>query len=166
MRTLMTLALLVAFPSSLLAQDPAPPPSPTPLTDQGVVLTQEIVLSRELTIEAPTPEPLPERTPTYERKLFWLGLGLALTGAVLTGLAVTSERESDLSNENPNTRINVNLAPCGTRPDDTNLPIADCKVHSGLLSFGLGVTAAGTGLVWYSIDAAHSAPAIQYRVRF
>ena len=149
MRTLITLALLVALPSMGFAQDPAPLPSQTPLTDQGVILTQEIVLSRELTIEAPPPEPLPERKTTYERKLFWLGLGLALTGAVLTGLAVTSERESDLSNENPNARLNVHLAPCGTNPEDTNLPIADCKVHEGLLYFGLGVTAAGTGLVWY-----------------
>lgn len=161
---LITLLLLVAFPSTLWAQDPAPQPPPTPIIEQAITITtEEIVLSRELT----SPQQVPQQSSPYQRKLFWLGLALAVTGAVITGVAVTTARESDLSQEHPAARINVHLAPCGTDPLETDLPIADCKVNDGLLYLGLGVTAAGTALTVYSLAVPPTpAPMLQYKVRF
>lgn len=87
-------------------------------------------------------------TKTYRKEmrepiLFWTGAALVGAGA-LTGIAaLTWERESDLELEHRNTRLGRDLAPCGTSPQRTTLPIADCKIHEGLLWFGASMLVGG-----------------------
>jgi hypothetical protein len=75
--------------------------------------------------------------------LFWAGAGLVAGGTIVAVAALTWERDSDLSLEDVNTRLGRDLAPCGTDPKKTRMPIADCKVNSGLLWLGGGMLAGG-----------------------
>jgi hypothetical protein len=92
-----------------------------------------------------------QHTTTYSTQmrsplLFWSGVALVAGGAVVTIAGVTWEQQSDLSLENANTRLGRDLAPCGTDPNVTRLPVADCKTNTGLLLLGSGM-AVGGGLL-------------------
>ena len=104
----------------------------------------------------------PIRSPTF----VWIGIGLVTVGTVAAILAVTSEQHSDLSNEQINVRINRDLAPCGSDPDTTRLPIADCKPNYPLLGIGLGMQGAGAAMILYGSRPVPMGPALQFRVRF
>ena len=78
--------------------------------------------------------------------MFWSGVALVATGAVVSVSAVTWAKQSDLSHEDVNTRLNRDIAPCGTDPTVTRLPVADCKPNTGLLVLGSGL-AVGGGLL-------------------
>jgi hypothetical protein len=90
-------------------------------------------------------------TTTYSTQMrspamFWSGVALVAGGAVITVAGVTWAQESDLSLENPDTRLGRDLAPCGTDPARTSQPIADCRPNTGLLLLGSGL-AVGGGLL-------------------
>jgi hypothetical protein len=97
------------------------------------------------------------KTPTgfyYEEDMkhpmiFWAGAGLAGIGVLGALAAVTTRRDSDLSEEDPNTRLGRDLAPCGTSPKRTPLPIADCKVNAPLLTIGIVSASAGVLMMVY-----------------
>jgi hypothetical protein len=93
----------------------------------------------------------PPTTTTYSTRMrspvmFWSGVGLVAGGAIVSIAAVTWAQDSDLSLEDRNTRLGRDLAPCGTEPSVTRLPIADCKSNTGLLLLGSGL-AVGGGLL-------------------
>jgi hypothetical protein len=104
----------------------------------------------------------PIRSPTF----VWIGIGLVAVGSVAAILSVTSEQHSDLSDEQINVRINRDLAPCGSDPDTTNLPIADCKPNYPLLSIGVGMQAAGAAMILYGSRPVTLGPSVAWRVRF
>lgn len=90
-------------------------------------------------------------TTTYSTQMrspimFWSGVALVAGGAVVSISAVTWAQSSDLSLEDANTRLGRDLAPCGTDPQRTKQPIADCKANTGLLLLGSGL-AVGGGLL-------------------
>lgn len=107
-------------------------------------------------------EDQPIKSPTF----VWIGVGLVAIGTVAAILAVTSEQHSDLSNEQINVRINRDLAPCGSDPDTTRLPIADCKPNYPLLGIGLGMQGAGAAMILYGSRPAPMRPTLTWRVRF
>jgi hypothetical protein len=79
----------------------------------------------------------PDVTTTYSTEmrspaLFWAGAALVAAGAVVSVAGFTWERESDLSLEDPNTRLGRDLAPCRTDPSATRL---DCRLqgNTGLI---------------------------------
>src|SRR4030095_8953818 len=78
--------------------------------------------------------------------MFWSGVVLVAGGAAVIISGVTWAQDSDLSLEDANTRLGRDLAPCGTDPQRTRQPIADCKPNTGLLLLGRGM-AVGGGLV-------------------
>ena len=125
-------------------------------------------LTREANRLAQTPysgghwEDQPIKSPTF----VWIGIGLVAVGTLAAILAVTSEQHSDLSNEQINVRINRDLAPCGSDPDTTRLPIADCKPNYPLLGIGLGMQGAGAAMILYGSRPAPMHPALTWRVRF
>jgi hypothetical protein len=71
---------------------------------------------------------------------------LVAGGAAVIISGVTWAQDSDLSLEDANTRLGRDLAPCGTDPQRTRQPIADCKPNTGLLLLGSGM-AIGGGLM-------------------
>jgi len=79
--------------------------------------------------------------------MYWAGIALVIGGAVVDVGALTWAQQSDLSHENPNTRLGRDLAPCGTDPAVTRLPIADCTPHTGLLVLGSAMAAGGGVLI-------------------
>ena len=107
-------------------------------------------------------EDQPIKSPTF----VWIGVGLVAIGTVAAILAVSSEQHSDLSNEQINVRINRDLAPCGSDPDTTRLPIADCKPNYPLLGIGLGMQGAGAAMILYGSRPAPMHPTLTWRVRF
>jgi hypothetical protein len=107
-------------------------------------------------------EKVPIRSPTF----VWVGVGLVAIGSVAAIVAVTSQQQSDLSEEQNNVRLNRDLAPCGSDPDTTNLPIADCKPNYPLLWIGVGLQAAGGAMILYGSRPAPMGPSIGFRVRF
>lgn len=107
-------------------------------------------------------EERPIKSPTF----VWIGIGLVAIGTVASILAVTSEQHSDLSHENINVRINRDLAPCGTDPAQTRLPIADCKPNFPLLGIGLGMQGAGAAMILYGSQPASYGPSLKFKVRF
>jgi len=91
------------------------------------------------------------RTTTYSTgmrspAMFWSGATLVATGAIVDIAAVTWAKDSDLTHEDVNTRLNRDIAPCGTDPTVTRLPVADCKPNTGLLILG-STLAVGGGLL-------------------
>jgi hypothetical protein len=108
----------------------------TPAAAQGPIARSVTRQAEELTTKR-------YRKEMREPVLFWTGVALVGAGA-LTGIAaLTWERESDLELEHLNTRLGRDLAPCGTSPQRTTLPIADCKIHEGLLWFGASMLVGG-----------------------
>ena len=90
----------------------------------------------------------PVTTTTYTTRmrsplLFWSGVALVGGGTLVTVAGVTWEQSSDLSLEDLNTRLGRDLAPCGTDPNRTPLPVADCKPNAGLLWLGAGMAVGG-----------------------
>lgn len=81
--------------------------------------------------------------------LFWSGAALVAGGTTAIVASLTWAQESDLSLEDPNTRLGRDLAPCGTEPSRTRLPIADCKTNVGLQVMGILVSAGGGVLMAY-----------------
>jgi len=81
--------------------------------------------------------------------LFWTGTALVGGGALAVIAAQTWAQQSDLSLEDPNTRLGRDLAPCGTDPGRTRVPVADCKTNTGLLVFGILASAGGGVLMAY-----------------
>jgi hypothetical protein len=79
--------------------------------------------------------------------LFWSGVVLASAGVVSSVAALTWAQQSDLSQENINTRLGRDLAPCGSDLNNTRRPVADCKVNAGLLALGVGMLAGGATLM-------------------
>jgi len=107
-------------------------------------------------------EKVPVRSPTF----VWIGIALVTVGTVASVLAVTTEQHSDLSKENINVRVNRDIAPCGSDPDTTRLPIADCKPNYPLLGIGIGMQAAGGAMILYGSRPAPMGPSVGVRVRF
>jgi hypothetical protein len=88
----------------------------------------------------------PDMTTTYTTEmrspvLFWSGLAIVSAGVFITVAGITWEQDSDLSRENPNTRLWRDLAPCGT--ERTLLPVADCKPNASLLWLGSAMEVGG-----------------------
>jgi len=81
--------------------------------------------------------------------LFWSGAALVAGGTIAIVASLTWQQQSDLSLENPNTRLGRDLAPCGTDPSRTRLPVADCKTNTGLQVFGILVSAGGGAMMAY-----------------
>ena len=88
-------------------------------------------------------------TAMHSPPLFWTGTAIVAGGALAVIAAQTWARESDLSLEDPNTRLGRDLAPCGTDPGRTRVPVADCKTNTGLLVFGIIASAGGGVLMAY-----------------
>ena len=107
-------------------------------------------------------EKQPIRSPTF----VWVGIGLVTLGSIAAIVAVTAAQQSDLSAEQLNVRLNRDLAPCGSDPDTTNLPIADCQPNYGLLWIGVGLQGAGAAMILYGSRPAPMGPAVTWRVRF
>jgi len=95
---------------------------------------------------APQPTVTTYSTQMRSPIMFWSGVALVAGGAVVTVAGVTWAQTSDLSLEDANTRLGRDLAPCGTDPQRTAQPIADCKANTGLLLLGSGL-AVGGGLL-------------------
>ena len=104
----------------------------------------------------------PIRSPTF----VWVGIGLVTLGSIAAIVAVTAAQQSDLSAEQLNVRLNRDLAPCGSDPDTTNLPIADCQPNYGLLWIGVGLQGAGAAMILYGSRPAPMGPSVRFRVRF
>lgn len=107
-------------------------------------------------------EKVPIRSPTF----VWVGIGLVALGSVAAIISVTSAQQSDLSAEEINVRVNRDLAPCGSDPNQTHLPIADCKPNYPLLWIGVGLQAAGGAMILYGSRPAPMGPSVGFRVRF
>jgi len=137
MKTLtIVLAMVIGLPAPGLAQGP--------LAAQARAAAVALELER-----AGDPGLVVLRTDMEHPTLFWIGVGLLAGGVLAMVAAVTWDQESDLSNEYRTTRLGTDLAPCGTDPIDTLLPIAECKVNTGLLWVGGGLTTIGGGLMVY-----------------
>jgi hypothetical protein len=89
------------------------------------------------------PAPGHYTTAMHSPALFWTGTAIVAGGALAVIAAQTFAQESDLSLEDPNTRLGRDLAPCGTDPGRTRMPVADCKTNTGLLVFGIMASAGG-----------------------
>jgi hypothetical protein len=94
-------------------------------------------IARQAAAEAAALAQYGTTTTTYStemrsRALFWSGAALVAAGAVVSVAGLTWAQSSDLTHEFPGTR----LAPCGTDPALTRLPVADCKANTGLLITG------------------------------
>lgn len=107
-------------------------------------------------------EKQPIRSPTF----VWVGIGLVTLGSIAAIVAVTAAQQSDLSAEQLNVRLNRDLAPCGSDPDTTTLPIADCRPNYPLLWIGVGLQGAGAAMILYGSRPASMGPSIAYRIRF
>ena len=107
-------------------------------------------------------ENVPIKSPTF----VWIGIGLVAIGIAAALASTTWEQRSDLSQEDINTRVNRDIAPCGSDPDTTVLPIADCEVNTPLLAIGLGVAGAGGALILYGSQPVSHSPAIRFTVKF
>ena len=133
------------------------------VTAQGPIAASVQKEARALATPHDHYEDVPLRSPT----LVWVGVGVLAIGILAAIAATTVEQQSDLDEEAPNVRLNSDLAPCRTDPDDTNLPIADCKVNIALLTTGLALTGAGGALILYgSQPVSTHGPSVQFRVRF
>ena len=133
------------------------------LTAQGPIAAS---LERQAARLAHDPSGHYEEQPIKSPTFVWIGIGLAAVGIVVSIASMTWEQRSDLSEENINTRLNLDLAPCNTDPDETTLPIADCKTNYPLLSLGLGLTGAGGAMIVYGSQPVPAHPALRVRVRF
>ena len=101
--------------------------------------------------------------------LFWAGAALVAGGTTAIVASLTWAQESDLSLEDPRTRLGRDLAPCGTEPSHTRLPIADCKTNVGLQVFGILVSAGGGAMMAYGgqrVQIVAAPSRIAVRVRF
>jgi hypothetical protein len=102
--------------------------------------------------------------------LFWSGLAIVSAGVFVTVAALTWDQESDLSQEDLNTRLGRDLAPCGT--ERTVLPVADCKPNTGLLWLGASMEVGGGimmvvgGQTVQIVSVGPHATAVRMRVRF
>ena len=117
--------------------------------------------------------PAPGTTYSTEMRspaLFWSGTALVAGGTIAVVASMTWQQQSDLSAENPNTRLGRDLAPCGTDPSRTRLPVADCKNNTGLQVFGILVSAGGGVLMAYGgqrVQIVQLGPhALAARIRF
>lgn len=104
------------------------------------------------------------------RTLFWVGLGAVAAGTTLMIAASTWAQTSDLTFEDPATRLGRDLAPCGTDATTTDLPIADCQINKGLFVIGGSVALAGGAMMvlgaWTVTPSLGHRPMLAYRVRF
>jgi hypothetical protein len=107
-----------------------------------------------------------QEQPVKNPTLVWVGIGLVAVGTLALIGSLTVYQQSDLSEEQPNVRLNLHLAPCRTDPLDTDLPIADCKPHYGLMTAGIAMQGAGAGLILWGAQPAPKSPALQFRIRF
>jgi hypothetical protein len=126
------LLLVLSCPAPLLAQTPRSLVSQA--RDQAARLAREeplVVIKKEM--EHPI--------------LFWTGAALLALGVTSLVASATWAQDSDLSAEYTNVRLGRDLAACGTDPDSTRLPIADCKLNEGLAWIGGSLTIAGGGLM-------------------
>ena len=126
-RSLVTIALVLAL---------APPLAAGPIADS---------VRRQY---APLPATT-YSTAMHSPPLFWSGAALVAGGTLAIVASFTWAQESDLSLEDPNTRLGRDLAPCGTTPGTTRLPVADCKINTGLQIFGILVSAGGGAMMVY-----------------
>ena len=153
---LLLICALVLVPALAHAQGP--------ISDSVIKLAQEdVITSREIGEQSALVDVHAAGKHQHYDERFWLGTALVVAGAITTIVSVTSMRQSDLSQENPNTRINVHLAPCGTDPAATTLAIADCKPHYPLMGVGLGLVGGGTVLM---VRSSYAHPSVGFRVRF
>jgi hypothetical protein len=101
--------------------------------------------------------------------LFWSGAALVAGGSIAIIASMTWAQQSDLSLEDPSTRLGRDLAPCNTDPAHTRLVIADCKNNVGLQIFGILVSAGGGAMMAYGGQRVQiiAAPSrVGVRVRF
>jgi len=140
---------------AMLAQGPLPGPIATSAHREAVQLARQYSAPGHW-------EKVPIRSPTF----VWVGIGLVAIGSVAAIMAVTAAQQSDLSAEEINVRVNRDLAPCGSDPNETHLPIADCKPNYPLLWIGVGLQAAGGAMILYGSRPAPMGPSVGFRVRF
>jgi len=149
------LALLLATPSAALAQGP--------LTSQA-----RAEVMRQYSTHPGGGEAV-AYTGMEHPLMFWIGVGMVAIGLVAVVASTTWERDSDLSEEYRNVRLGRDLAPCGTDPKETALPIADCQMNNGLFWAGTGIAGIGTGLMFYGgrqTQYVRPYPSVRWSVRF
>jgi hypothetical protein len=132
MNTLTALLIVVLVcPAPLLAQEPS--------------LLQQ---ARAETARVAAEEPLVVLKKEMEHPLlFWTGAALLAIGVTSLVASATWAQQSDLSAEYTNVRLGRDLAPCGTDPDKTSLPIADCQLNDALAWIGGSLTVVGGGMM-------------------
>lgn len=147
-----------------------------------IVLGIVILLSSPLEAAGPIAESVARQyaaphptTTTYSTRMrspamFWSGVAIVGIGTFVTVAGVTFEQSSDLSLEDPATRLGRDLAPCGTDPNRTPLPIADCKTNEGLLWTGAALAVGGGVLMLVggqTIQIVDVSPRrVSFRIRF
>jgi len=125
------LIVVLACPAQLLAQQP------TGKKTSVFVYLEERRDDREVVLKKEMEHPI----------IFWTGLALLAVGVTSLVGSATWSQDSDLSNEFQSVRLGRDLAPCGTDPGSTKLPIADCKLNDGLAWIGGGLAAVGGGMM-------------------
>jgi hypothetical protein len=113
------------------------------------VAAQEGPIRRSVRQYGERHHPTRATTQMHSPLLFWAGAALVAGGTIAIVAAQTWAQESDLSLEDPNTRLGRDLAPCGTDPTRTRQPVADCKTNVGLQVFGILTSAGGGALMVY-----------------
>lgn len=113
------------------------------------VAAQDGPIARSAARQYPAPQTTVYTTEMRSAPLFWSGAALVAGGTTAIVASLTWAQESDLSLENANTRLGRDLAPCGTDPGRTRLPVADCKTNVGLQVFGILVSAGGGAMMAY-----------------
>jgi hypothetical protein len=127
------LITLLTCPAPALAQRPAAPLLEQARAEVARVAAEEplVVIKKEME------HPL----------LFWTGAALLAVGVTSLVASATWAQQSDLSAEYTNVRLGRDLAPCGTDPDKTTLPVADCQLNSALAWIGGSLTVVGGGMM-------------------
>jgi hypothetical protein len=128
------LIVVLACPAPLLAQQPAS------------LLSQ----ARAETARVAAEEPLVVLKKEMEHPiLFWAGAALLAIGVTSLVASASWAQQSDLSNEFQSVRLGRDLAPCGTDPAETKLPIAECRLNDGLAWIGGSLMLVGGGMMVY-----------------
>jgi len=139
-----------------------PAAAQTPLRDAG---------ARAVAAEAAQYASIRTEPPLVNKQLFWTGIVLGAAAVAVAILAVTSEQRSDLSGEYRSVRLGVDLAPCGTDPQTTVRPVAECEANEPMLWVAGGMAAASTALIVYGGGRDYTGypsagPRVRWRVRF
>jgi len=145
MKTLAALLIVVLVcPAPLAAQKIEEPPS---LLSQARAEARRAAENASVSARAQR-DPLVVLKKEMEHPLlFWTGAALLAVGVTSLVGSATWAQDSDLSNEFQSVRLGRDLAPCGTDPATTKLPLADCQLNDGLAWIGGSLTLVGGGLM-------------------